>query len=847
MDFDPTLAGPGPTPTTAHFNPHHHVLHTPKTAAFPSHFHDAFRTPQMHAGYATPQQPQYALMSPMHAPPPTSSEDTARSDHHAHVQANGPPAMHPPPPPQQQQQGGGRQQQAIISPGPAHGFQPSPMMHNGHHGSFDAHQMQTPPPTRGTSCKKSQPPAQVAFGTPSTIASRRLMQTPQQPAVPGNLAADQQHTPVHFPPLQFSPDMYQYTHLGPASAPVMPQTQLLWAQMQSPDVTVQPSPLGDPFGSSTTPQTQWPTPSPVPHEMAQTPPFHTPAMTSFSVQPPHPRPASAVPLAPSPHLVLAPPTTSASLDPSLIYSSPVRPIVRSSSRSSKAKPPSLAAGSKRNDGVSTSQQPRDSTSPTTSIPDLSGPGLRRSHTTGTTRAHPVQPSRRSAEPLSRSNSVTQVPRTTSPLKRMGRTPLGRISEHHPKRASVILTVDENGMARTQTVGAEPESPTRSIRNRYPGLFDSDTEEDDSDTNDEPPSRSTSFAFARHDQRRSKAARLDPPVENLEGIDLPRSSSRASSQGVTPSRAAMAAAAQLRKQSSVRRTSRNASTKRNPMTGATAPLTSVVDSAPMEIGLESPQAQAVALRSTTRAHVHPHPDWPTITAARPKQPDLPSPPDWPALSFDHPSMTPHHPGPYVGGFRPAYSPMQPPPMLIRCICGVDTDRGQTMVQCASCTQWLHGGCIEGDAARPSPRGYTCFLCTKPTLLLQAVSYVESALLYLEISPMFDFLTPTHPSSTHARRPSTTVLSHYKQLTRADIAALAPIFSTPSPSHLIAALPRHLKTPHPPPSPSPCPLHTPLHTPLLSSLWRAILRKVNREMQTIVACPGRGRRAAGRAAS
>ncbi|KAF2769357.1 hypothetical protein EJ03DRAFT_382696, partial [Teratosphaeria nubilosa] len=667
MDFDPSFAGyifpvlaPGATPTTGNFN--HNVLQTPKTATFPSHFQDAFSTPQTHS-YAIPQQPQYALMSPIQGPP--SSADTLRSNYYAHVQAHGHQAVHPPP-----QVG---PQHSVISPGQAHGFQPSPMQ-DGSHGSFDSNQMQTPPPTRGTSFRKSQQPVQVAFGTPSTIASRRFLQTPQQPALQSNLAADQQHTPVQFPQLQFSPDMYQHTNMGPASAPVMPQTQLLWAQMQSPHAMVQPSPLGDPFGSTTTQQMQWPAPSPVQQEMAQIPPFSTPAMTSFSVQPPHPRPASAVPLAQPQQLFFAVPATSASLDPSLIYSSPVRPIVRSSSRSSRSKPQSLAAGSKRKDSDATSQQPRDSTSPTTSITDISGPGLRRSNTTGTTKAQPVQQSLRPAEPLSRSNSFTQVPRTTSPLKRVGRTPLGRISERNSKRASVILTVDENGMARTQTLGAEPESPTKSIRNRYPGLFDSDTEEDDSDTSEEPRSRSTSSAFARNDERKSKAARLDPPVENLEGIDLPRSSSRASSKGVTPSRAAIAAAAQLRKQSSVRRTSRNASIKRNPMTSSTASLNSLIDSAPMDVGMEPQQAKAGSMRFT-RADLHPHHDWATITPAPPKRQDLQSQQGWTAMSLDHQPITPQNQSSYVGGFRPAYTPMQPPPMLVRCICGVETDRGR----------------------------------------------------------------------------------------------------------------------------------------------------------------------------
>lgn len=68
---------------------------------------------------------------------------------------------------------------------------------------------------------------EVAFGTPSTIASRRSM-TPQQVYSSSHNAPATQHAPMQYPQLQFSPDVYQFGNLGPASAPVFPQTQLLW-------------------------------------------------------------------------------------------------------------------------------------------------------------------------------------------------------------------------------------------------------------------------------------------------------------------------------------------------------------------------------------------------------------------------------------------------------------------------------------------------------------------------------------------------------------------------------------------------------------------------------------------
>ncbi|KAI7598393.1 hypothetical protein KC319_g23012, partial [Hortaea werneckii] len=146
MDFEQAFAGnadwtfpsPTATPTTAAFG--NNVFQTPKTSTFPSHFRDAFSTPQI-PGYTTPQQHQPASMTPGHRP--QSSSETLRSNFYANVHARHPPVQHTPqyktgPPafsPVQQQQG----------------IHFSPPMQPGMHYPSEFTQTQTPPPTRDTS------------------------------------------------------------------------------------------------------------------------------------------------------------------------------------------------------------------------------------------------------------------------------------------------------------------------------------------------------------------------------------------------------------------------------------------------------------------------------------------------------------------------------------------------------------------------------------------------------------------------------------------------------------------------------------------------------------------------
>ncbi|KAM0711351.1 hypothetical protein Q7P35_002091 [Cladosporium inversicolor] len=576
MEFDQSFSGvadwgfpsPTATPTTGSFS--NTTIQTPKTATFPSHFQDAFDTPQMH-GYGTPQQPMFSSATPMQRP--QSSSETLRSNYYAAVQAqNGAQNMNT------------SVQYAHAQEMPSNGVyanmaQPSPQ-----HMTFtqcDSTQMQTPPPTRGTSVKKPQLVQNVAFGTPSTIASRRFM-TPQQHVLQSNAPMHQQQTPMQFPMLQLSPDMQHFGNMGPMTAPVHSQTQGFWEVQPSPVgdfVQTPPVMLDDPFGLNASHQhPPWTSnvATPQQHQGAQTMGFNTPAMNSFAVQQVHSRPASAAAVA-NHNVPSYQPThsqTSSGVNPSLLYSSPAQSLARDNNRAIKVRPTMEQVDLKR----------RDSAVPSLTTPTSGArPMLRRCNTTGNARPRSSASSVASTDSLSTNNSLGQAARPGSPLKRVGVTPLDSISEAmkpRVQRPSVVLTIDENGLARA--VPQASTSPTKSVRERYPGLFDSDSSDGESIANLEPASRNPSFSFTKGEERNPKIARLDTPVENLDGISLPRSSSSASLR-VHPSRAAVAAAAQLKRQGSTRKLGSLRSKK--PLQKSTS-YNSMIDTCPMDFGEQS---------------------------------------------------------------------------------------------------------------------------------------------------------------------------------------------------------------------------------------------------------------------
>lgn len=442
------------------------------------------------------------------------SLDNIRNNYYANMHSASTTGQVMPPP--------GQSYQSAPVSSPAYAQAQAPQMQHVAAMPFDSSQMQTPPPTRGSSVKKSQP-REVAFGTPSTIATRRFM-TPQQVYNSSQNVPATQHTAMQYPQLQFSPDMYQFGNFGPASAPVFPQTQLLWGSTASPAVYNQQPTLDDPFAPVSSASTSW-TAAPATQSDLQRNAFDTPAMGSFPVQAPVQRPASAGHYTASQGQSQVPPTmTTASVDPSLVYSSPIRPVMQSASRQGKTRVSAPKTDIKRKDSAM-AERNRSETVSSTDTASSSSELRRRSSTTGAARTKATSMS----DTLSRSNSMLSVPRTASPLKRVGKPLLGSISETKQlrPRASVVLTIDESGRASTVTQRPADDSPTKSIRDRYPGLFDSDSSDAESEDDDDLQSRSASFSFSRGDERKTKTARLDPPIENLDGLRLQRSASSAS--------------------------------------------------------------------------------------------------------------------------------------------------------------------------------------------------------------------------------------------------------------------------------------------------------------------------------
>lgn len=552
-----TFPSPGQTPTTASFDAS--IFQTPKTLVYPSHFQEAFRTPHV-PGYATPQQAEYTTMTPLQRS--FLPVETLRSNADAEGRPFGDAAnmLHGLP----------QTMPAAFPSAEAHVLPSNDMQwaaalqQSATNMTFDSQQMQTPPPTRDASAKRLPPGPHVAFGTPSTIASRRMV-TPQNGFLPDSAAAVLPPGPppqLQFPYLQFSQDAYQFGNGGPATAPVLSQAQgqVLWAQQTSPQHTFAPNTpqplLADPFAPGAAPMMMWPSmamQSGVPNMNFQ----GAPMGSDFPVQAtPQTRPASAIPFVPSSVPSSVVPST-AGVDPSLVYSSPVRADAEPVSHSRNNATPASRA------------EPSSATRTTASAP--AKPLLRRSNTTGLLKTSSnLSPLSNAADAIGRSQSSLLPPRVGSPLKRTGK-PLDAISESRKPRArtSVILTIDDSGRARTETrVVDAPDSPTRSARAKYPGLFDTDSSDDEdagAGSDDEPSdedrgslSRQASFRMdSRSDLRRSfKAARRDDvSSDDSHGLH-PRGAAAAvaAAPRISPSRASIAAAAQLRRGNSIKRKS-----------------------------------------------------------------------------------------------------------------------------------------------------------------------------------------------------------------------------------------------------------------------------------------------------
>ncbi|KAI5227570.1 hypothetical protein AUEXF2481DRAFT_30999 [Aureobasidium subglaciale EXF-2481] len=778
MKWDWQQFTPSSTPTTTVFDfdiNDHSSTHTTNnsSAATPTqtHFHDAFPAydyahhkrdsiastatsidTNTH-GYATYPQIQPQLQ---HQSQPRQQQQHQVQQQQQHQQL--PPQQLLP----QQQLQQHQHQPAQPQPYQSFDYASSPVFVQGP-GLPQTFQMQTPPPTRGSSIKRRPQRLDSAMLDPSAQRQPEL-----------NTATFSFAAPTH--------SMTSWTHpAGPASAPLSAPAWTANAE--------------DPFSNWSAQSSQASNPSQPPPSSHS----HTPSQPSSQSRPTITRSTSSnnVPYATPTAIKKA--SGPADVDPLHRRSSPVRRHFPNTDDM----PPSTAGNPCLAPAF-----------PSTSGPSspVKGSGLQRSNTVGNfLKPSPTIVSHvpDATASLGRSNSVCNLPRRSSPLKRIARGSLSSIAEtSQPQvRTSVVLTIDANGTARTETRVIE-ESPTRakeetqSIKDKYPNLWDDSDSDSDSTPANKWPNRHDSLAQPNAGQERSaKMARLDTSSDNLEIAQLPRSNSTASLK--TPSKAVYAIAVQLRRHGSAKKQQRPASvqSRRNTLSSLNSSFENLAamdlnrDEMHMQTDAGSALRQAAAHRvspPSKQARPAPYqeqPDHAIVQAARavhqdavassappshplsqpqhirhplqlrqPHQVQHAQPPQAPQIipqpqplrpqhthqvqqmnhfplsnqnhphahakshSVNFPTATSTAPvfdprGSFTMGYAPvvfAPAPSQPAfindmsPMT-RCICQIPFDDGR-MIQCNLCAMYSHSGCV---GLNPSQHAYVCSFCVSAT--------------------------------------------------------------------------------------------------------------------------------------
>jgi hypothetical protein len=505
------LPSPSSTPKSATFPDA--ALKTPKTEAFPqSHFLDAWSTPRVN-GHQTPAQtPSFILSTPIERPS-TAHSQALRTPEDPEFHVNYLAASNLPLPPVEPAR------RLSSSPDP-HLARPSGVTLREHPStrprphSMDTSQMQTPPPTRDATSRRSfQQNAGQEFSTPATVIARTPGQMP-----PSGLF---NQTPFGFSSLQFSPDMLQFQNTGPMSAPPLPHSRLFWDQPNDGSQMDVDMPLAsDPFG-------------PTPHKFdgnMNWPTFHTPVNNQMHSQTfqglhgmssPGPGPSFSTSNAGdgnsrSNSFV----STSAGVDPSMLFSfsSPgptttsfdsLAQIVQKPVDNRQPYETQLRDSMREREMAKKAkgQHSRTSTNSSSASFEPAKHGLQRSNTdSGFRKSRPSSMESRS----SGGPPAFNVPRRSSPLKRQSNGSLLAIPE--VRRPKTRLIIDETGRARTETVPADEDDglsvgaeSQADLRRQYPGLW----ADDESDSEAEEPgtlSRNTSFNMPQ--QRPSKHGRSD---------------------------------------------------------------------------------------------------------------------------------------------------------------------------------------------------------------------------------------------------------------------------------------------------------------------------------------------------
>lgn len=635
--------------------------------------------------------------------------------------------------------------------------------------------MHTPPPTRGSPTKRrSQRNEPVVFGTPSSMVDRHSHPRPdQQISNTSNQGGIQNFSPSKMS--QPGTMQQQFNYLDHSSQPQLLEQQpnLLFSQPQLLNNTNNAHAWAsheDPF-SATWSQQEGPYAAVSAH-----------GRTASQKARPHALDTNGdaayrdhqMRLRTSPEKEHV---TTASVDPSLVYSSPSRPVTSDRVQVNPPPRPSSSVSARRIPYQHNLQDPRqelENARATRSKPlapnfpsrqyaqPLARPELQRSNTVSAMRPYtgPVASEPTQQAMLSRSNSAVNLPRRSSPLKRerAGRGSLSSISEtpRPAVRTSVVLTVDSNGRARTETrlVEHSPTKHTRetsvresSMREKYPSLWD----ESDSETETlssrssvrssaQWPSRNSSLTTPRGEERYSKVPKLDPPMEDFENLHLPRSNSSASLR--TPSKASYSAAVQLRRQSSAKKrpvpsmhNRRNTLASLNSSFESLASIDMTTNDRPEQSDAGSALRQMMASRSSTSLDTQLQPD-PLPTVAQRPQARAHSPRKLHQKSQSMAALPPNHTSGRAPVFPVDSAPMQPvmhspehtqftnymTPMF-RCVCSLPLDDGRGMLQCGSCSMFLHAACLGVDPQR-LPTSYICNFCTNSAnMMAPTQSYAD----------------------------------------------------------------------------------------------------------------------------
>lgn len=634
--------------------------------------------------------------------------------------------------------------------------------------------MHTPPPTRGASTKRrSQRTDSTVFGSPSSMTVRRLQQGDQQPPpamtnqqrYPSDVSAEKHVQADHRQPqFSFPPpsSAAQYFGQQPEQQPLAQPRQLSNATS-----THAPTGLEDPFSTS------WTQPSSSASSdhafyplVSETGPLLSHKSRAVPAESSNDRFYNA-----SHYGTLMSPakstTSSAGVDPSLVYSSPTRPGTSDSTQSTTASRPSSSASVSRIPYQHSLKDPREELQnvrtgqfrpppPPQSFPRPQvqafqpRPELQRSNTISGMRSSPILTLSDSAttSSMTRSNSTASLHRRSSPLKReRGNRPLlSSISETQKPimRTSVVLKVDANGRARTETQLIEA-SPAKSAQERYPTLWD----DSDSDSEAPPssrsssqwPSRQSSLAQARGDERQAKVAKIDPPSEGLENLHLLRSNSSTSLK--TPTKAAYVAAVQLRRQNSAKRAPRTSSvhSRRNTLSSLNSSFENLASSielstsdrsdvqsdagsalrqmrasrAPAQVDAQVqldplPPASAQNSQPQMQAQVQPQPMiHPPQRKIHQKSQSLAAPPT--NYNFGQQSMFPvdYAPMQMVAVPAPTHGATYMPAPVFRCLCSLPLDDGRGALQCGYCAMYSHATCMGIDPQR-MPVTFVCNFCS-----------------------------------------------------------------------------------------------------------------------------------------